>query len=83
MSNRVTRVVRTWLNTNREGGTPPLLGATAINGDHDAYQGVAADIVANLRLDPHDDLPHGDYLHAVGIASPRIEFARMGSPAVP
>lgn len=72
----IIRLVRDWLNTNREPGAPPLPGAVAINDDHDAYLGIAHDIVANLRLDPHDDLPHGDYLHVVAVALPRIEAAR-------
>jgi hypothetical protein len=76
----IIRLVRDWLNTNREAGAPPLPGAAAINDDYDAYLGIAHDIVANLRLDPHDDLPHGDYLHVVAVALPRIESARAGAP---
>jgi hypothetical protein len=80
----VIRLVRDWLNTNRDADASPLPGATAINDDYDAYLAIAHDIVANLRLDPHDDLPHGDYLHVVAVALPRIEIARAvalgGSP---
>lgn len=72
----IIRLVRDWLNANREAGALPLPGAAAINDDHDAYLGIAHDIVANLRLDPHDDLPHSDYLHVVEVALPRIEAAR-------
>jgi hypothetical protein len=75
----IIRLVRDWLNANRASGTPPLPGAAAINDDHDAYLGIAPDIVANLRLDPHDDLPHSDYLHVVEVALPRIETARAGA----
>lgn len=75
----VIRLVRDWLNSNREADAPPLPGAIAINDDYGAYQAIASDITANLRLDPHDDLPHGDYLHVVGVALPRIEAAREGS----
>ena len=76
---KIIRLVRDWLNANREDGAPPLPGAAAINDDHDAYLKIAADIVANLRLDPHDDLPHHDYLHVVTVALPRIEAARAGA----
>ncbi len=75
----IIRLVRDWLNANRGADAPPLPGAAAINDDHDAYLGIAHDIVANLRLDPHDDLPHADYLHVVAVALPRIEAARVGA----
>lgn len=78
-SREIIRLVRDWLNANREPGVPPLPGAAAINDDHDAYLGIAHDIVADLRLDPHDDLPHGDYLHVVAVALPRIEAARAAA----
>ena len=61
----IIRLVRDWLNANRDPGASPLPGAAAINEDHDAYLKLAPDIVANLRLDPHDDLPHIDYLYVV------------------
>ena len=75
----IIRLVRDWLNANREPNVQPLPGAAAINGDYEAYLELAPDIVANLRLDPHDDLPHGDYLHVVAVALPRIESARTGA----
>ena len=75
----IIRLVRDWLNANRESGMPPLPGAAAINDDYDAYLGIAPDIVANLRLDPHDELPHSDYLHVVAVALPRIESARASA----
>jgi hypothetical protein len=75
----IIRLVRDWLNANRESGAPPLPGAASINDDHDAYLAIAHDVVANLRLDPHDDLPHGDYLHVGAVALPRIEAARAGA----
>jgi hypothetical protein len=74
---QIIRLVRDWLNTNREAGAAPLPGAAAINVDHDAYLGIAHDIVADLRLDPHDDLPHDDYLLVVELALPMIEMARV------
>ena len=73
---RVIRHVRDWLNANREPGAPLLPGAAAINDDYDAYLKIAPDIVAGLRLDPHDELPHGDYLHVVETTLPMIEAAR-------
>lgn len=73
----IIRQVRDWLNANRAAGSTPLPGAAAINADHNAYLEMAHDIIANLRLDPHDDLPHGDYLHVVAEALPRIEAARV------
>jgi hypothetical protein len=76
---QIIRLVRDWLNANRVASEPPLPGAASVNEDHDAYLGIAHDIVANLRLDPHDDLPHSDYLHVVAVALPRIETARTGS----
>jgi hypothetical protein len=47
-----------------------------VNDDYDAYLKIAPDIVAGLRLDPQDDLPHGDYLYVVEMALPLIEAAR-------
>ncbi len=73
---RVIRHVRDWLSANREPGTPLLPGAAAVNLDYDAYLKIASDIVAELRLDPHDELPHVDYLHVVEAALPMIESAR-------
>ena len=77
----IIRLVRDWLNANREPSALPLPGAVAINDDHDTYLGIVHDIVGNLRLDPHDELPHADYLHVVAIALPRIEAARAGALA--
>jgi hypothetical protein len=79
----IIRLIRDWLNTNRDSETPPLPGAAAINDDHNAYQRIAADIIATLRFDTHDTLPHGDYLYVVGKALPMIESARQGSAAEP
>lgn len=76
---QIIRMVRDWLSANREAGAPTLPGAAAINEDHDAYLRIADGIVADLRLDPHDDLPHDDYRHVVGLALPMIEMARAGS----
>ena len=75
---QIIRRVRDWLNANREIDSQILPGASAICDDYEAYLEIAPDIVAGLRLDPHDDLPHGDYLHVVQIALPRIEAARAG-----
>jgi hypothetical protein len=73
---RVIRHVRDWLNANRGPGATLLPGAAAINEDYDAYLKIAPDIISGLRLDPHDELPHGDYLHVVETALPMIEAAR-------
>jgi hypothetical protein len=70
------RVVRDWLNANRDTGTPPLPGAVAISTDYDAYLTIAPDIVADLRFDPHDSLPHRDYLYVVETALPGIAARR-------
>jgi hypothetical protein len=75
---QVIRLVRDWLNTNRQPETAPLPGSAAINDDHESYQRIAPDIIATLRLDPHDALPHHDYIHVVGVALPIIEAARKG-----
>ncbi len=72
----VIKHVRDWLNTNRPKGQQPLPGAAAINADYRAYLKIAPDIIANLRLDDHDQLPHTDYLHVVELALPLIEDAR-------
>lgn len=76
---QMIRAVRDWLNANRQTGKPPMRGAAAVNDDHKANLKVAPDIVASLRLDPHDDMPHKDYLHVVAVALPRIEAAQAGT----
>jgi hypothetical protein len=73
---RIIKHVRDWLSTNREPSQPTLPGAAAITADYEAYLKIAPDIIGALRLDPHDDLPHGDYLHVVEYALPLIEAAR-------
>jgi hypothetical protein len=72
---RLIRCVRDWLNANR-GARPALPGARAIADDHAAYRTLAPDIIRNLRFDPQEELPHGDYLHVVEQALPLIEAAR-------
>lgn len=73
---RIIKQVRDWLNANRPQGTAVLPGAKAIVADHAAYLKIVPDVIADLRLDPHDDLPHGDYLYVVELALPRIAAAR-------
>jgi len=73
---QVVRHVRDWLNAYRGEDAEILPGAAAIHEDHDTYLKIAPDIAEGLRLDPHDDLPHGDYLHVVRAALPRIEAVR-------
>jgi len=77
----VIRCVRDWLNINGQfaAGKEPA-GAAAIHADYKAYHRLAPDIAEGLRLDPHDDLPHRDYLRFVEIALPMIEAARRAKP---
>ncbi|MDB5430750.1 MAG: hypothetical protein JWP35_1866 [Caulobacter sp.] len=72
---KVIKHVRDWLNANR-GDRPILPGAAAIAEDYAAYLKIASGIIRALRLDPHDDLPHRDYLDVVRQALPQIERAR-------
>lgn len=72
----IIRHVRDWLNTNREPGARVLPGAAAINEDYNLYRQFAPGIIAELRFDPHDELPHNDYRHVVEIALPMIEVYR-------
>lgn len=72
----IIRRVRDWLNDNREPGADVFPGATAINDDYESYRKIAPGIVTRLRLDPHDELPHTDYLHVVRAALSRIAAAR-------
>jgi hypothetical protein len=71
------RRVRDWLAINWDEalGKRPA-GAAAIWEDYQAYQRIAPDIIAELRLDPHEALHHVDWLHVVRIALPRIAAAR-------
>jgi hypothetical protein len=75
----VIRRIRDWLSAHWKAswGRKPA-GAAAICEDHEAYLKIAPDIVKGLRWDPHDDLPHRDYLTIVEIALPRIAAARSG-----
>ncbi len=72
----IIRRVRDWLNDNREPGADVFPGATAINDDYESYRKIAPGIVTRLRLDPHDELSHTDYLHVVRAALSRIAAAR-------
>ncbi len=80
-SKQVIRHVRDRLNANWDvsWGQQPA-GAGAICEDYEAYLKIAPDIVKGLRLDPHDDLPHRDYLKVVEIALSRIAAARGETP---
>ena len=73
---RVIKHVRDWLNANRM-DSPVLPGSTAIAADYGTYLGIAPSIIRALRLDPHETLPHRDYLHVVEQALPQIERARL------
>jgi hypothetical protein len=72
---RLIKAVRDWLNAGRGGGDP-LPGSTAIAKDYAAFQLLVPDIIAELRLDSFDALPHVDYMHLVETALPLIESAR-------
>lgn len=73
---RVVRRVRDWLNAHHRPASKPLPGAQAINDDYDIYQALAPDLITALRLDPHDELPHADFLKVVRTALPRIAEVR-------
>jgi hypothetical protein len=72
---RVIKAVRDWLNNGRDGANP-LPGSAAIVADYAAFQAIVPDIIADLRLDDFDALPHSDYMHVVETALPQIEAAR-------
>lgn len=72
---RLIKAVRDWLNAGRDGGDP-LPGSGAIVDDYAAFQALVPDIIARLRLDDFDALPHTDYMHLVELALPQIEAAR-------
>ncbi len=73
---RVVKAVRDWLNAGRARGEP-LPGSAAIQADYAAFQSIVPDIIAALRFDAFDDLPHSDYMHVVELALARIEEARV------
>ena len=72
---RLIKAVRDWLNAGRDGGDP-LPGSGAIVDDYAAFTALVPDIIARLRLDDFDALPHTDYMHLVELALPQIEAAR-------
>jgi hypothetical protein len=72
----IIRHIRNWLNANRKPKSAILPGAVSIQQDYAEYRKIAPAIVGELRLDPHDELPHGDYLHVVETALPLIAAAR-------
>lgn len=72
---RAIKHVRDWLNANRSQENP-LPGASAILADYQAFVSMAPLIISELRLDPHEALPHRDFLHVVEQALPEIEKAR-------
>ena len=72
---RLIKSVRDWLNGGRD-KEAPLPGSSAIFEDYAAFQLLVPDIIAELRLDTFDALPHSDYMHLVETALPQIERAR-------
>ena len=74
-ADRLIKAVRDWLNSGRD-STRPLPGSAAIIADYAAFQAIVPDIIANLRLDDFDALPHSDFMHIVETALPQIEAAR-------
>jgi len=77
---KMIKHIRDWLNANR-GDQSILPGAESIAADHAAYLTIAPNIIGGLRLDPHDVLPHPDFLHVVEQALPQLERARAVSPS--
>jgi len=77
---RLIKAVRDWLNAGRD-AADPLPGSGAIIDDYAAFQALVPDIIARLRLDDFDALPHSDYMHLVELALPQIEVARAASPS--
>ncbi len=71
----IIKCVRDWLNANRR-SRKPLPGAAAIAIDFELYRQVAPLMVKNLKLDAHEKLHHGDFLHVVTVALPLIEQGR-------
>ncbi len=78
----IRRHVRNWLNANRGSGAV-LPGAAAIAADYENYLTIAPDTIRDLRLDPHEELTHGDYLHVVERAFPIIARNRRAPKAAP
>jgi hypothetical protein len=75
-ADRLIKAVRNWLNTNR-GGSDPLPGASAIVADYAVFHTLLVpDIIARLRLDDFDAIPHADYMYLVRDALPKIEKLR-------
>ncbi len=74
-ASRLIKAVRDWLSTGRDGGDP-LPGSAAIIADYAAFQALVPDIIARLRLDDFDAIPHSDYMHLVELALPQIEAVR-------
>lgn len=72
---RLIKAVRDWLSAGRN-GAPPLPGSAAISADYEAFLTLVPDIIADLRLDDFDALPHGDYMHLIERALPLIAAAR-------
>jgi hypothetical protein len=73
--NQVIRHIRDWLNNHWDPSWgPEPAGANAICEDYETYLELAPGIIKRLRLDPHDELPHRDYLNVVKVALPMIEL---------
>lgn len=72
---RLIKAIRDWLSAGRNDDSP-LPGSAAIAADYAAFQVLVPDIIAQLRLDGLDSLPHSDYMHLVELALPQIEAAR-------
>lgn len=72
---RIVRGVRDWLNSGRVAG-PPLPGGAAISADYETFLRGAADLIAALRLDQLEELPHADFMYVVRAALRQLEAAR-------
>jgi hypothetical protein len=77
---RLIKAVRDWLNDWRD-RDDPLPGSVAITEDYSAFRRLLVpDIIAKLRLDDFDVMPHNDYLFVVEQALPQIEAVRRAEP---
>ncbi len=73
---QVIKHIRDWLSVNKPADVADPPGGVAIAADYETYLGLVPEIIADLRLDPHDELPHGDFMRLVELALPLIDSTR-------